>query len=94
MKKKITGLRRSKKTKNKDKITKSMAIGEVIRKYPRAAFVFIDYNLHCVGCPMAAPETVEEAAKLHHLNVDEFIKDLNKVADKAVKKHKPRQRTK
>jgi len=60
------------------KITKEMTIGEVIKKYPKTAFVFIDYGLHCVGCPMAQPETIEEAAKLHRIDLKKFLKDLNK----------------
>jgi len=62
----------------KAKITKEMTIGEVLKKYPKTAFVFIDYGLHCVGCPMAQPETIEEAAKLHRINLKKFLKDLNK----------------
>ncbi|MBT9165021.1 MAG: hypothetical protein DDT22_01056 [candidate division WS2 bacterium] len=69
----------------KEKITEKMTIGEVIRKYPKTVFVFIDYGLHCVGCPMAQieqGETIEEAAKLHRINLKKFLQDLNKVAKK------------
>ena len=67
------------------KVTKKMKIGEVIQKYPKAVFVFIDYGLHCVGYPMAggeSSETVEEAAKLHHIDLKKFLKDLNKIIKK------------
>ncbi len=60
-----------------------MTIGEVIKKYPKAVFVFIDYGLHCVGCPMAQNDTVEGAAKLHRLDLKKLLHDLNKVANKA-----------
>lgn len=55
-----------------------MTIGQVLKKYPRTAFVFIDYGLHCVGCPMIMSETIEEAAKLHHFDLKKFLEDLNK----------------
>jgi len=29
---------------------------------------------------MAGPETIEEAAKLHHLDIKKFLQDLNKAA--------------
>lgn len=61
-------------------ITKETTIGEVIKKYPKAVFVFLDYGLHCVGCPMAQidqGETIEEAAKLHRIDLKKFLKDLN-----------------
>ena len=74
------------KTVKKEKITKKMTISEVIRKHPRTAFLFMDYGLHCVGCPMAGPETVEEAAKLHRIDLKKFLKDLNEVAKKATRR--------
>jgi len=55
-----------------------MTIRETIQKYPKTAFVFIDYGLHCVGCPLAQNETIEEAAKLHRIDLRRFLKDLNK----------------
>lgn len=64
--------------KEKAKITKEMTIGEVIKKYPKTIFVFIDYGLHCVGCPMAQNDTVEGAARLHRLPLEKLLKDLNK----------------
>jgi len=69
----------------KEKITKKMTVAEALKKHPRTAFVFIDYGLHCVGCPMAQieqAETIEQAAKLHRLDLKKFLKDLNKAAKK------------
>ncbi|MBI2626353.1 MAG: DUF1858 domain-containing protein [Candidatus Nealsonbacteria bacterium] len=61
-------------------ITKEMAISEVVKKHPKTAFVFMDYGLHCIGCPMAPSETIEEAVKLHRIDLDGLLKDLNKAA--------------
>lgn len=69
----------------KAKITKETTVGEVLKKHPRAAFVFIDYGLHCVGCPMAQieqGETIEQAAKLHRIDLKKFLDDLNKAIKK------------
>lgn len=79
MKKLIKNLRAKS---NLARITKEMAIGEAMKKYPKIAFVFVDYGLHCVGCPMANPETIEEAAKFHHIDLKKFLKALNDVAKK------------
>lgn len=64
------------------KITKEMTIGEVMKKYPKSIFVFLDYGLHCVGCPLAQNDTLEGAAKIHRLNLNKLLKDLNKAAPK------------
>ena len=67
---------------NKPKITKEITIAEVIKKYPKTVFVFMDYGLHCVGCPMAQNDTIEGAAKLHQIDLEKLLKDLNKIAEK------------
>ena len=67
--------------KEEKKITKEMTISEVVQKYPKTFSVFINYGLHCIGCPMAvgeSSETIEEAAKVHHIDLKKFLKDLNK----------------
>lgn len=63
------------------KITKEMTISEVAKKYPKTTFIFMDFGLHCVGCPMASGETIEEAAKLHRLDLEKLLEDLDKVAN-------------
>jgi len=63
-------------------VTKEMTISEVAQKYPKTAFVFIDYGLHCIGCPVAPDETIEQAAKVHQLDLNKFLKDLNNAANK------------
>jgi hybrid cluster-associated redox disulfide protein len=55
-----------------------MTIGEVVRSYPDKIEVLMDFGLGCVGCPSAQAETLEEAAMVHGLNVDEFLTALNK----------------
>lgn len=62
------------------RITEKMTIAEVIKNFPTAIQVFLKYGLPCVGCPMSAPETIEEAAKLHQINLEKLLKDLNKAA--------------
>lgn len=62
-----------------EKITKEMTIGAILKKQPKAIFVFLDYGLHCIGCPAAQEETLEEAAKVHKVNLKELLKDLNKL---------------
>ena len=60
------------------KITKEMAVSEVIQKYPKTVFVFIDHGLHCVGCPAAQDETIAEAAQVHRIDLEKLLRDLNK----------------
>jgi len=62
-----------------------MTLGEVIDRYPAAVPVMLRYGLHCVGCHVAASETVEQGAAAHGLNptdVKKLLADLNKAARK------------
>ena len=58
-------------------ITKDMTIGEVIRVNEKAVDVLMRFGMGCIGCPSAQAETIEEAASIHGLNLDELIEALN-----------------
>lgn len=62
------------------KILKEMTIGEVVRNYPESVEILFSFGMGCVGCPSAQAETIEEACKVHGINVDEVIKALNEPA--------------
>lgn len=59
-------------------ITKDMTIGEVIKLDPNKAEVLMNFGMGCVGCPSAQAETIEEAAMVHGLKLDELMEALNK----------------
>ena len=59
-------------------ITKDMFIGELIRKDPRAVETLMQFGMGCVGCPASQMETLEEAAMVHGLNLDELMQAVNK----------------
>jgi hybrid cluster-associated redox disulfide protein len=59
------------------KITKDMTIGEVVRQFPDSVAVLMSFGMGCVGCPSAQAETIEEAAMVHGLNLEELMAKLN-----------------
>ncbi|MCR3761883.1 DUF1858 domain-containing protein [Clostridium felsineum] len=62
------------------KVFKEMTIGEVVRNYPDCVDILFDFGLGCVGCPSAQAETIEEAAGVHGIEVNELLEALNKEA--------------
>lgn len=58
-------------------ITKDMRIVEVLQVKPQAAQVFGSYGMGCIHCLMAHQETVEEAAAVHGVDVEEMLAQLN-----------------
>lgn len=60
-------------------ITKDTTIGEILRIKPSAAPVLMEIGMHCLGCPSSQGETIEEAAMVHGINVDDLISRMNAV---------------
>ena len=71
------------KTKEEQLITKDMMLGELVQKYPEAAMVMAEAGMHCIGCGMAAMETIEQGCMAHGLkdeDIDELVAKMNKLA--------------
>ena len=63
-------------------ITRDMTLGEIVRRYPEAVEVMLRRGLHCVGCHVAAWETLEQGAKAHGMSdreIDSMISEMNKL---------------
>lgn len=58
-------------------ITKSMSIGEVLRLDHETARIFMEFGMHCLGCPHATAESLEMACAAHGANADELVHQLN-----------------
>ena len=58
-------------------VTKEMLIGDLLNYNEGVAALLFKAGMHCVGCPSAAGETLEEAGMIHGLNVDEIVAQIN-----------------
>ena len=56
-------------------------VGEVMNARPATIRVFLDFRMGCVGCPIAAFHTVDDACKEHGVDRDEFLAALRASAD-------------
>lgn len=57
-------------------ITKDMTIGEILRTNPDVAPVLMNAGMHCLGCPSAQGESLEEAAMVHGMDVDALMQQI------------------
>ncbi|MBI5400263.1 DUF1858 domain-containing protein [Candidatus Saganbacteria bacterium] len=64
---------------NKTIIIKEMTVAELLEKKPKAASVLMAKGMHCLGCVVAHGETIEQAAGVHALDLEELLKELNEV---------------
>lgn len=73
-------------TKKPAKISKEMTLGEIVRDFPQAVPVMLEKGLHCIGCHVAAFETVEQGAKAHGMadkEIEKMVSEMNNALTKA-----------
>lgn len=58
-------------------ITKDMTIGEILKANPKVAPILMAAGMHCLGCPSAQAETLEEAAMVHGMDIDDLMKQID-----------------
>ena len=58
-------------------ITKEMTIRQVLEKDINSAEIFLESGMHCVGCPSASGESIEQACMVHGLEADILVAKLN-----------------
>ena len=60
-------------------ITKDMTIGEILMKDQNVVPVLLEAGMHCLGCPASQMETLEEAAAVHGIDIDELMAKINSI---------------
>lgn len=58
-------------------ITKKSVIGDILDLYPETAEFFFAIGMHCLGCPAARSESVEDACAVHGTDADELVAKIN-----------------
>ena len=58
-------------------VNKQMSIGQVLNLDRSTASIFINHGMHCLGCPHATAESLEDACAAHGENVDSLVEKLN-----------------
>lgn len=58
-------------------ITKETIIMDVLKIDEGTAAYFYEIGMHCLGCPSASGETIEEACAVHGVDADELVEKIN-----------------
>lgn len=59
------------------KFKKSDIIAFVLENHVNAEEILTNFGLHCLYCPCAQMETLEQACEVHEIDVNELLKALN-----------------
>ncbi len=58
-------------------ITKQTIIGDILDMDRTTAPYFLEMGMHCLGCPSARGETLEQACSVHGVDADELVAKIN-----------------
>ena len=58
-------------------INKDMIIADMLKIDPGIAAILMASGMHCIGCPSAQGETLDEASMVHGMNADELVVNVN-----------------
>ncbi len=59
--------------------TKDMSLMEALQADPRARDVFASHGMGCVGCMGVSSESIEDGAKMHGIDPDVVVTELNRL---------------
>ncbi|MDF2930328.1 MAG: hypothetical protein K0Q75_2566 [Anaerospora sp.] len=60
-------------------IKKDTPIMEILRLTPQAREIFARHGMGCIGCLASTTETLENGAKMHNIDVEALLCELNAV---------------
>lgn len=58
-------------------VTKDTIILEALQLDPGTADFFLEIGMHCLGCPSASGESIEQAAAVHGVDADALVEKIN-----------------
>ena len=60
-------------------ISKDMLIGELVQMNEAITAMLMRAGMHCLGCPSAQGESLEEACMAHGIDCDTLVANMNQV---------------
>ena len=58
-------------------VKKTDILKDILQKNKNAEEILLSFGMHCLYCPCAQAETLEEACEVHELDVNMVLKALN-----------------
>lgn len=62
-------------------ISKDMSIYDTLQEHPDSREIFLKHGMHCLDCMGAVMESIEAGAKMHGLNLEQLMAELNRLSD-------------
>ncbi len=59
------------------KVTPDMIIADIIQIDRGTIPILMNAGMHCLGCPSASGESLEDACAVHGIDANKLVEDLN-----------------
>lgn len=69
------------------KISADSIIAHLLQDWPQATPVFLKHKMNCVGCSLAAFDTLGDALGIYGLPLEPFLAELRRAAQRTASKH-------
>ena len=63
-------------------VTKDTLIGDVLDFDAGTAKFFLEIGMHCLGCPSARRESIEQACAVHGTDAETLVEKINEYLEK------------
>lgn len=61
------------------KIDRKTLIKDIVNMGPKAIETLMSFGMRCIGCPASQNESIEEAAAVHGINLENLLQSLNTI---------------
>lgn len=61
------------------KVTRDTLIKDIVKIGPKAIEILMSCGMGCIGCPASQAESIEDAAMVHGIDVEEILESLNNI---------------
>lgn len=61
------------------KVDRKTLIKDIVNMGPEAVEILMGFGMGCIGCPASQNESIEEAAAVHGINIENLLQGLNNI---------------
>lgn len=61
------------------KVEKETLIKDIVKMGPEAVQILMGFGMGCIGCPASQNESIEQAATIHGIDVENLLQSLNNI---------------
>lgn len=61
------------------KVERETLIKDIVKIGPAAMQILMNFGMRCIGCPASQAESIEQAAAVHRIDVEQLLQSLNSI---------------